>query len=134
MRHSAKLTPSHARRARHFFTESARVLEGADAWRAGDEQAFGKLMRASCLSSINDYETGCPEMIRLVECLNEASGVWGARFCGAGFRGCCIALVEPDKVERILEEVIERYLSDYPQYAEGVWGIRATPCHGLRSL
>lgn len=124
----------HRRRARHFFTESARVLAGAEAWRAGDAAEFGRLMQASCLSSINDYETGCPELIRLFEHMCETSGIQGARFCGAGFRGCCIGLVENGRVDDVLETVLARYLRDYPQYCDHVWAIEAQPSMGLRTL
>jgi galactokinase/galacturonokinase len=64
-----------ARRARHFRTERARVREGVDLWRTGDLAAFGVLMNASCESSINDYETGSPELCRLQEILVATPGV-----------------------------------------------------------
>ncbi len=45
-----------ARRAEHFFTETARVAEGAALWEAGDIAAFGQLMNASGRSSAHNYE------------------------------------------------------------------------------
>lgn len=45
-----------ARRAEHFFTETARVEEGARLWGAGDIAAFGALMNASGRSSAQNYE------------------------------------------------------------------------------
>jgi galactokinase len=45
-----------ARRAEHFFTETARVAEGARLWEAGDIAAFGALMNASGRSSAQNYE------------------------------------------------------------------------------
>ena len=130
----SSLGPIHRKRAAHFFTESARVLLGAQAWRQGNAVEFGRLMSESCLSSINNYETGCPELIRLVEMLNETSGVLGARFCGAGFRGCCIGLVDAERADSIIETVLDRYLIDYPQYEGSVWAIKARPAKGLRAL
>jgi hypothetical protein len=47
-----------AKRAKHFFTESARVCAGIDAWSSGNLEAFGKLMSQSGLSSIHNYECG----------------------------------------------------------------------------
>lgn len=47
-----------ARRAEHFFTETARVAEGAALWEAGDIAAFGQLMNASGRSSAHNYEAG----------------------------------------------------------------------------
>lgn len=45
-----------ARRAEHFFTETARVAQGARLWEAGDIAAFGALMNASGRSSAQNYE------------------------------------------------------------------------------
>ena len=132
--YGGRLSDLEQRLARHFFTESARVLAGADAWRRSDVAEFGALMNASCLSSINDYETGCPEMVRLVEILAETRGVHGARFCGAGFRGCCIALVERSRIGDILDLVASRYLADYPQFKDEIWAIEAAPSSGLHLI
>lgn len=129
-----RLNEIQRKRAAHFFTESARVLEGSEAWRRGDAAGFGRLMQASCLSSINNYETGCPELIRMVELMNDTSGVLGARFCGAGFRGCCIGLVETDRADAVIESVLGHYLDDYPQFEGSVWAIKARPSKGLRAL
>ncbi|KAK1290127.1 Galacturonokinase [Acorus calamus] len=41
---------------------------------------------------------GCEPLIQLYEVLLKAPGVLGARFSGAGFRGCCIAFVDADLV------------------------------------
>lgn len=130
----SRLTDIQRKRAAHFFTESARVLKGAVAWRLGDAVEFGRLMQASCRSSIDNYETGCPELIRMVELMNDTGGVLGARFCGAGFRGCCIGLVDADQADAVIETVLDRYLVDYPQYEGSVWAIEARPAKGLRIL
>jgi galactokinase len=44
------------KRARHFFTEMARVAQGIEYWRQGNLPAFGALMNASGQSSIENYE------------------------------------------------------------------------------
>lgn len=119
------------RRAEHFFTESQRVLAGAQAWERSDQVEFGKLMQTSGMSSIHNYETGSPEMIRLYEVLNECRGVHGARFSGAGFRGCAVALIEADRAGDIAEEVETRYLNDFPHFADQMWAFASTACDGL---
>ncbi len=43
-------------------------------------------------------------------------GIYGGRFSGAGFKGACIALVNPNKKETIEKEVTEKYLAQFPQY------------------
>lgn len=92
--HEERLPPAEARRARHFFTERARVRRGIESWKQGDIAGFGDLMNASCRSSIENWEAGSPELIELQRILTETPGVYGSRFSGAGFGGCIVALVE----------------------------------------
>ncbi|XP_062226666.1 galacturonokinase-like isoform X2 [Phragmites australis] len=88
-----------SRRAEHYFSEMNRVLKGREAWSRGNLQEFGQLIYASGRSSILNYECGSKEMIQLYEILLKAPGVLGARFSGAGFRGCCLGIVESDRAE-----------------------------------
>ncbi|MDR7521848.1 MAG: galactokinase [Armatimonadota bacterium] len=84
------------RRARHVVTENARVLEGVEALRRGDAEAFGRLMLASHRSLRDDYEVSTQELDRLVQLAVE-HGALGARLTGAGFGGCIVALVPADR-------------------------------------
>ncbi|KAL7168589.1 hypothetical protein ACSBR2_038931 [Camellia fascicularis] len=56
--HKCKLEPSLARRAEHYFSENMRVIKGLEAWASGNLEDFGKLISASGLSSIQNYECG----------------------------------------------------------------------------
>ena len=69
-----------ARRAAHFFGEMARVEQGVAAWREGDLVGFGRLVTASGLSSIENYECGAPPLVDLYRILIATAGVYGARF------------------------------------------------------
>jgi len=111
--HGAKLSPPLLRRARHFFSERDRVRAGLVCWRRGDLPAFGELMNASCASSIHDYETGSPELVALQALLVETPGVLGARFSGAGFGGCSIALVTPDTESDVIAHLHQTLLSAF---------------------
>ena len=91
-------------------------------------------MSASGLSSIHNYETGSPEMIHLYEVLNSSSGVWGARFSGAGFRGCAVALVEAEQVDDILAEVEARYLQRFPRFRDQLWAFTSAAGPGIELL
>jgi len=106
------------RRARHFFTEVARVRAGVTAWRAGDVERIGQLMRESGASSIHNYESGCPQLATLYDILCATPGVYGARFSGAGFRGCCIGLSDPAYREEIRAFIDARYPLAHPNAAE----------------
>lgn len=103
-----------ARRATHYFTEIARAEAGAEAWRKGDLDTYGQLVFQSGKSSIENYECGCPELITLYNIMTETDGIYGGRFSGAGFKGCCMALVDSAKAETILHSVEEKYLKEYP--------------------
>ena len=47
--------------------------------------------------------------------MTETSGIYGGRFSGAGFKGCCMALINPDKADDIATKVEDKYLSAYPE-------------------
>ena len=44
-------------------------------------------------SSVHDYQCGSPELITIFDALKRVPGVHGARFSGAGYRGCCIGII-----------------------------------------
>ncbi len=117
-RHRDEMPPRFARRAEHFFGEHKRVREGISAWETGNLEWFGSLSKASCESSIHSYECGSPELIAIYEAMLTTDGIYGGRFSGAGFKGACIALVDPSKKENIEREMTEKYLSKYPQYKD----------------
>lgn len=109
-----RLPETFRRRAAHYFGEYRRAEEGAEAWRRGDLDTYGRLVFESGRSSIENYECGCPELISLYNIMAETDGIYGGRFSGAGFKGCCMALIDPDKAEDILHTVEKRYLAIYP--------------------
>ena len=110
-----KLPASWAKRCEHWYTEFQRVEAGAEAWRRGDIEEYGRLSFASGWSSIHNWESGAPEQIKLYEIMTETEGIYGGRFSGAGFKGCCMALIDPAKAETIQERVEREYLSAYPE-------------------
>ncbi|MEY8292035.1 hypothetical protein AAK882_05210 [Carnobacteriaceae bacterium 52-44] len=106
------------RRAEHFYTEQARVKDGAKAWADGDIEAFGQLMYESGDSTFNNYETGIPEMKTIFDVLSEAEGVYGARPSGAGFRGSVIGLINPKYKDEIKAKLDEVFPKAHPKYAD----------------
>ena len=116
--YGARLPDPLRRRAAHYFSENARVAEGVAAWVSGDLPRFGGLMNASGRSSIDNYECGSPPLVALYEMLRDAKGVYGTRFSGAGFRGACIALIDPARREEVEAEVRRRYPERCPDYRE----------------
>ena len=115
MRYQDKLPQNWRRRAEHWYTEFDRVERGAEAWRRGDIETFGKLSFESGRSSIYSWETGSAELKALCEIMLKTDGIYGGRFSGAGFKGCCMALIDPSFEESILENVQREYLKQFPQ-------------------
>jgi galactokinase/galacturonokinase len=109
-----RLPENFRKRAEHYFSEYKRAEEGAEAWRRGDLETYGKLVFESGRSSVENYECGCPELITLYDIMTGTPGIYGGRFSGAGFKGCCMALVNPAKAEDVLAEVEKKYLKTYP--------------------
>ena len=110
-----RLPDNWRKRAEHWYTEFQRVQKGAEAWRRGDIEAFGKLSFESGHSSIYNYETGSPELKELYEIMTRTDGIYGGRFSGAGFKGCCMALIDPAFEESIIQNVTEQYLKAFPE-------------------
>lgn len=102
------------KRARHWYEEYHRTEAGAEAFRRGDIEEFGRLSTESGHSSIYNWETGSPELIKLWEAMCSADGIYGGRFSGAGFKGCVIGFSDPEKSKAILETVEKEYLGAFP--------------------
>jgi galactokinase len=118
LKYKDRLPETFARRAEHWYTEFMRVEKGAEAFRNGDIEVFGKLSFESGYSSIHNWETGSPELIKLYEIMTETDGIYGGRFSGAGFKGCCMALIDPTYEESILEKVEREYIAAFPEFKE----------------
>ena len=109
-----KLPENWRKRAEHWYTEFERVEAGAEAWRKGDIDIYGRLSFESGRSSVYNWETGSPELIELYEIMTHTDGIYGGRFSGAGFKGCCMALIDPSFEEKILEQVKNEYIKAFP--------------------
>lgn len=134
LKYEDKMPERFAKRARHFYSECDRVEDGVKAWQAGDIQKFGEYIFQSCESSMNNYECGSPELIALYKILRQTEGIYGGRFSGAGFKGACIALVDPTKEDSIRKKVSEEYLKQYPQYKESFELFFCDPANGVDFL
>lgn len=115
-----KMPERFVKRATHFYSEYRRVREGITAWEKGDLNWFGRLSFESCESSIYNYECGSPELVAIYNAMRQTDGIYGGRFSGAGFKGACIALCDPSKIETIEQSVREKYLSEFPQYKDAM--------------
>lgn len=123
-----------ARRAEHFYSEYRRVRQGVTAWETGNLKLFGKLSFDSCESSIHNYECGSPELIAIYEIMRTLPGIYGGRFSGAGFKGACIAIIDPACKQDIERQMTERYLTQFPEYEKTFKCYFVKPDDGARFL
>ena len=114
LQYKDKLPEPWRRRAEHYYSEMQRVEKGVEAWRNGDIETYGKLSFESGHSSIYNYETGSDELKTLYEIMLHTDGIYGGRFSGAGFKGCCMALIDPSFAESIEEKIKKEYLKVFP--------------------
>ncbi|MBQ6226861.1 MAG: galactokinase [Bacteroidaceae bacterium] len=117
-----RLPENWRKRAEHWFTEFNRVEMGAEAWRRGDLDTYGKLSFESGQSSIVNWETGSPELKALYDIMCHTDGIYGGRFSGAGFKGCCMALIDPSFETSIKQKVTSEYLKIFPEL-EGKYSV-----------
>lgn len=94
-----KLSDMQYKRAKHVISENDRGIASIDALGKGDFAAFGTLMNQSHDSARDNYEVSCPELEAMVEACRQAPGALSGRLAGAGFGGCCVALVEAGKID-----------------------------------
>lgn len=114
LQYKDRLPDNWRKRAEHWYSEYDRVQRGAEAWRRGDIEEYGRLSFESGHSSIYSWETGSPELKTLYDIMCHTDGIYGGRFSGAGFKGCCMALIDPAYRESIERKVEEEYLKDFP--------------------
>jgi galactokinase/galacturonokinase len=110
-----RLPENWRKRAEHWYGEYDRVEKGAEAWRKGDIDEYGRLSFESGRSSIDSWETGSPELKKIYEIMTRTDGVYGGRFSGAGFKGCCMALIDPSFRDSIFRKVEDEYLAEFPE-------------------
>lgn len=104
------------KRAHHYYHENERVRKGIEAWRNGDIVTFGEQIFKSGRSSIYYYEAGSEPLKALYEIMLRTDGIYGGRFSGAGFNGCCMAIIDPAKEDSIREYITTEYAKVFPEY------------------
>ena len=75
-----------------------------------------------------------PPLIDLYHILVETEGIYGARFSGAGFRGCSVALADPDRAEAAVEHIQNAYAQKHPDLAQNAPVFTCQPDDGARIL
>ncbi|MBI3818515.1 MAG: galactokinase [Planctomycetes bacterium] len=109
LKYKNTLDPLLARRAIHVVSEIERTRSGVESLRRGDLAAFGEQLIQSHASCRDYYEVSSPELDALVEAACSVHGALGARLTGAGFGGCCVAVVDRNEIDRFIKETASIY-------------------------
>ncbi len=99
----------HLRRTRHVIGETDRVQKVIDFFQQGENAKAGELLNQSHYSLRDDYEVSCDELDNLSELCRGFEGVYGSRLTGAGFGGCTVTLVEPNRADSLVDFLQARY-------------------------
>lgn len=119
------------KRFRHCVTEQNRVEDCARFMASGQLEQVGRLLIESHRSLQYDYEVSCEELDFIVDELNSMDGVLGARMTGAGFGGCCVALISQARSETIQALLKKSYLERFRIELES---FVTTPNDGVRQM
>lgn len=103
------LDPVGRLRARHVLLENVRVAEGVAALEAGDLKKLGLLVSRSHKSSRSDFANSSDALDALVAAALTAPGCLGAKLSGAGWAGCVVALVRPERLDEFLPAAMAGY-------------------------
>lgn len=110
--------------ARHVVSENARVLEFAEAAKAGDWKRAGEVMNASHASLRDDFRITGEALDAMAMCAQSIEGVYGARMTGGGMGGCAVVLARRDRAEGVSRELAAAYASRTGRTGE-VFAVRA---------
>ena len=86
------------KRFRHVVSENARTINASESLKEGNITLLGQLLTKSHESLENDYEVTGKELDTLVHNFLKQEGCIGSRMTGAGFGGCCIALLKKGNI------------------------------------
>ena len=120
-----------AKRTRHAITEQLRVKQSVAVLRSGNLAEFGKLMNESHASLRDDYEVSCAELDLVVSELQKDGACIGARMTGAGFGGCCIALVKTQEIGALTQSLTKTYTLQFG-FAPSVYDCK--PSRGVHRI
>lgn len=131
VRKTSELDETAKKRVRHVVTENARVRAFVEALRADDAIAAGQLLDQSHASLRDDYEVSSAPLDALADTMRSVEGVWGARLCGAGFGGCCVALVKASEAERAARAIDNAWKASNDHDAKTIIAVPAGPARAL---
>lgn len=98
------------KRCNYVVQENLRLLQACENLNKGNMWELGRNMFDTHKGLSEDYEVSCKELDLLVDLVKNNEAVLGARMMGGGFGGCTLNLVNENEIERLVNEVGEKYL------------------------
>ena len=98
------------KRCNYVVQENLRLLQVCENLNKGNMWELGRNMFDTHKGLSEDYKVSCRELDLLVALVKNNEAVLGARMVGGGFGGCTLNLVNENKIERLVNEVGEKYL------------------------
>ncbi len=108
-----EIEPAVFTRCEYVIEENLRVLGAVEKLKAGDLEAFGRLMYQSHDGLREKYKVSCAELDLLVSMARDTPGVIGARMMGGGFGGCTINLVEDSALHDFVQRAEENFSAKF---------------------
>lgn len=99
------------KRAKHAVDEQIRVELSMQQLADGNIDGFGQTLYAGHESLKTLFEVSCDELDFIVDGCRKLGAV-GARMTGAGFGGCCIAVMHKDEVDK-LDSLVVDYKNEF---------------------
>ena len=97
------------KRCQFILEENQRVLDLARLLSENDGEGLKETFTTSYFGARDLFEIGAPAMEEMYQSMLNAPGVVAARQTGAGFGGCMVALVRPEKIDAFSTSVIKEY-------------------------
>lgn len=114
-RFADRLPETWRRRAEHWYGEYDRVQRGAEAWRSGNLEEFGRLSFESGKSSIEKWETGSPELKKIYEIMTQTEAHLRRTFQRSRIQGMLHGDHRPGVPGRHIQKVETEYLAAFPE-------------------
>ena len=89
-----------------------------DAWRVGDIETVGEILRADGIGLRDDYEISGPELEAMCDIARSVPGVLGERMLGGGDKGAAGAIVRANAVDALRAAVDLKYPQACPDFAQ----------------
>lgn len=107
------------KRCLYVVEEIARTQEAAKDLQSGNMKAFGKLMFQTHEGLRDLYEVSCKELDFLVDEAKKFPEVIGSRLMGGGFGGATINIIEKEKADEVMEQLVQQYEKKFGIETEG---------------